>query len=67
VARRIVSAAARLLAPGGWLLLEIGGDQDQALAPELAASGFGDVESWRDEDGDLRGVAARALSRRGDP
>jgi release factor glutamine methyltransferase len=67
VARRIVSAAARLLAPGGWLLLEIGGDQDQALAPELAASGFGDIESWRDEDGDLRGVAARALSRRGDP
>jgi release factor glutamine methyltransferase len=63
VARRVVSAAARLLAPGGWLLIELGGDQDEALAPVLAASGFGDAESWRDEDGDLRGLAAQALGR----
>jgi release factor glutamine methyltransferase len=63
VARRIVSAAARLLAPGGWLLIELGGDQDEALAPALRASGFGNAESWRDEDGDLRGLAAQALER----
>jgi release factor glutamine methyltransferase len=67
VARRVVSAAARLLAPCGWLLIELGGDQDEALAPELAACGFGNAESWRDEDGDLRGVAAQALRRRGNP
>jgi release factor glutamine methyltransferase len=67
VARRVVSAAARLLAPGGWLLIELGGDQDELLAPGLAASGFGNAESWRDEDGDLRGLAAQALSRRGNP
>lgn len=59
VARRVVSAAGRLLRPGGWLLIEIGGQQDVALAPDLARSGFGDVESWRDEDGELRGLAGR--------
>jgi release factor glutamine methyltransferase len=60
VARRVVSAAGRLLAPGGWLLIELGGDQDRALGSDLAASGFANVESWRDEDGELRGVAAQA-------
>jgi release factor glutamine methyltransferase len=60
VVRRVVSAARRLLAPGGWLLVEVGGNQDEALAPDLAAAGFGDVESWWDEDGDLRGVVAQA-------
>jgi release factor glutamine methyltransferase len=61
VARRIVSAASRLLAPGGWLLIELGGDQDDGLASDLAASGFDRIESWWDEDGDLRGLAAQAL------
>lgn len=59
--RRVVGAAAGLLRPGGWLLLEVGGDQDAALAPALHAAGFGEAAPWRDEDGDLRGVAARAL------
>lgn len=57
--RRVVAAARRLLRPGGWLLAEVGGDQDEALAPELA-TGFDAVAPWRDEDGDLRGVACRA-------
>ena len=51
--------AARLLRPGGWLLVEVGGDQDAALAPTLAGAGFEPGEPWHDEDGDLRGVAAR--------
>jgi methylase of polypeptide subunit release factors len=38
--RRIVTCAARLLRPGGWLLTELGGDQHEALGPTLAASGF---------------------------
>jgi release factor glutamine methyltransferase len=58
--RRTVVSAARLLRPGGWLLVELGGDQDQALSPTLAASGFGAANPWFDEDGDLRGLAARA-------
>ncbi|HEY8544568.1 MAG TPA: methyltransferase domain-containing protein [Acidimicrobiales bacterium] len=56
--RRVVAAAATLLRPGGWLVTEVGGDQDRALAPALAAAGFGPATPWYDEDGDLRGLAA---------
>jgi release factor glutamine methyltransferase len=62
VARRVVAAASLLLAPGGWLLIELGADQDETLGPDLVAAGFGDIESWRDEDGDLRGLAARRMA-----
>ena len=58
--RRVVEAAGRLLRPGGWLLIEVGGDQDRLLAPTLAAGGFADVVPWWDEEGDLRGLAAAA-------
>ena len=60
VVRRVVAAAARLLRPGGWLLLELGGNQDRALGPTLSASGFSPATPWFDDAGDLRGVAARA-------
>jgi release factor glutamine methyltransferase len=59
VVRRVVADAARVLRDGGWLLLEIGGEQDTALVPELRSTGFGEVTTWWDEEGDLRGVAAR--------
>jgi release factor glutamine methyltransferase len=58
--RRVVAGAGVLLRPGGWLLLEVGGDQDAALCHDLAAAGFGPATTWCDEDGDLRGLAARA-------
>jgi release factor glutamine methyltransferase len=58
--RRIVSSAARLLRPGGWLLIELGGEQNRALSPTLVASGFDHADPWYDEDGDLRGLAAQA-------
>jgi release factor glutamine methyltransferase len=58
--RRIVVSAARLLKPGGSLLVELGGEQNRTLSPELAASGFDPADPWFDEDGDLRGLAARA-------
>jgi release factor glutamine methyltransferase len=57
--RRVVATAARLLRPDGWLLVEVGGDQDVALAPTLSAAGFASVTPWYDEDGDLRGLAAQ--------
>lgn len=57
--RRIVASAAELLQPGGWLLTELGGEQDRVVAPILGASGFGPQVTWRDEEGDLRGVAAQ--------
>ncbi|HWW52426.1 MAG TPA: HemK family protein methyltransferase [Acidimicrobiales bacterium] len=58
--RRIVVSAARLLRPGGWLLIELGGDQDRALIPTLVECGFDHADPWYDEDGDLRGLAAQA-------
>lgn len=58
--RRAIVAARRLLRPGGWFVFEIGGDQDEAVAPSLAASGFDVVVPWWDDDGDLRGIAAQA-------
>jgi release factor glutamine methyltransferase len=59
VARRVVATAARLLRPGGWLLIELGGDQDDALEPTLVDAGFDrPIERWYDDDGDLRGIAA---------
>jgi release factor glutamine methyltransferase len=61
VVRRVVAAAARVLRPGGWLLVEVGGDQDRGLRAALTDHGFADASSWCDEDGDLRGVAARLL------
>ncbi len=59
--RRAVAAAATLLRPGGSLLLELGGDQADALAPALAESGFGEPELLVDEDGDVRAVTCRRL------
>lgn len=47
--RRIVTCAARLLRPGGWLSTELGGDQHEALGPTLAASGFSTGTPWFDE------------------
>jgi release factor glutamine methyltransferase len=64
VVRRAVVAAARLLRPGGWLLTELGGDQDQAVSPTLAASGFDTATPWFDEDGDLRGLAVQRKQHR---
>jgi release factor glutamine methyltransferase len=60
--RRIVVSAARVLRPGGWLLIELGGNQDRALGPTLDASGFDSIDPWSDEDDDLRGLAARCGS-----
>jgi release factor glutamine methyltransferase len=67
IVRQVVALAARLLRPGGWLLTEVGGDQDEALTRTLAAHGFDRVAPWSDGDGDLRGIAAavRATARRG--
>ncbi len=71
VARRVVAAARRLLRPGGWLLVELGGDQDEVLAREMGPLGFGELESWRDDDDELKGLAARLSpeqrARRGSP
>lgn len=56
--RRVITAAPSWLRPGGALLLELGGTQDGAVAADLARSGFAEVRTLRDEDGDLRGIEA---------
>lgn len=58
VLRHVVPTAARLLRRGGRLFVELGGNQDRLLAPTLRASGFAIVDTWFDDDGDLRGLAA---------
>lgn len=58
--RRVIAAAGPLLRPGGWLVIEVGGEQDKALAPTLAANGFDTPTRWWDDHGDLRGLASQA-------
>jgi release factor glutamine methyltransferase len=59
IVHRVVEHAASLLRPGGHLLLELGGDQDALLSSVFSRHEFTAIESWRDDDGDLRGVVAR--------
>lgn len=59
VLEQAVRAGARLLHPGGWLLLELGGDQADALRDVLSEAGFDRVERYEDEEGDVRGIEAR--------
>ena len=59
--RRAVTESPRFLRRGGALLLELGGDEADALRGDLERVGFADVEVIRDADGDARGVEA-ALS-----
>jgi release factor glutamine methyltransferase len=58
VLRRVVTEAPGFLRRGGALLLELGVDQADLLLPVLARSGYVGVETWTDEDGDLRGLEA---------
>jgi release factor glutamine methyltransferase len=56
--RRAVAGAARFLAPGGALLLELGAGQPERLHDDLTRHGFTDVAVLHDEDGDIRGIEA---------
>lgn len=58
ILRRVVTDSPRFLRPGGALLLELGGEQADALADDLARLGYVDVTVLVDEDGDVRGVEA---------
>jgi release factor glutamine methyltransferase len=55
----IVRRAPRWLRPAASLLLELGGDQAEALAPVLLATGFDRPDVLRDAEGDARGIVAR--------
>lgn len=47
--RRVVAESPMFLRPGGYLLLELGGNQADLLAPDLAASGFDGPTVLRDD------------------
>jgi release factor glutamine methyltransferase len=56
---RAAVAAARLLRPGGSLLLELGGDQAGLLGSLLAERGYRETELLTDEEGDPRALVCR--------
>jgi release factor glutamine methyltransferase len=58
VLRRVIDESPRFLRRGGCLLVEVGGEQAELLRAELARHRFDDVEIYRDDDGDVRGLAA---------
>jgi len=61
----VVACSTRWLRPGGWLLLELGGDQATAVAARMAAAGFGEIDVFCDDDGQDRGIAGRLGYREG--
>lgn len=52
--RRIIAEAPRHLVPGGWLFLEHGYDQAEAMRTLLAEAGFTSIEQYRDLAGIVR-------------
>jgi release factor glutamine methyltransferase len=56
ILRRVIVDSRRFLRRDGALLLELGGDQADALAGDLADLGYVGVNVLRDEDGDVRGI-----------
>ncbi|MBN2493573.1 MAG: peptide chain release factor N(5)-glutamine methyltransferase [Deltaproteobacteria bacterium] len=56
--RRMVSSACAHLRPGGWLLLEVGAGQAEAVARLCRQAGLGAVETRRDLAGLARVVGA---------
>lgn len=55
----VVRRSIRWLHPGGWLLMELGGDQAEPIRRLLEDVGFERVEVMTDEDGDPRAICAR--------
>ncbi|MEA2634886.1 MAG: release factor glutamine methyltransferase [Chloroflexota bacterium] len=58
ILRRVLRESPRFLRPGGTLLLELGGQQSDALRDDLERLGYGNVKVLSDEDGDVRGIAS---------
>jgi release factor glutamine methyltransferase len=63
ILRRAVTESPRFLRRGGTLLLELGGEQADALGADLARMGFVDVTVLVDDDGDVRGIEATLEDR----
>ena len=57
--RTLIAGAPQHLAPGGWLLLEHGWDQADAVAQQLTARGFAEVQLRQDLAGRARASGGR--------
>ncbi len=58
ILRRVLRDSPRFLRRGGALLLELGGEQANALRDDLARLGYLDVTVLVDDEGDVRGIEA---------
>jgi len=56
---RAAREATTFLRRGGALLLELGGEEAELVAPALVAHGYRGITLQRDEDGDVRAIEAR--------
>jgi release factor glutamine methyltransferase len=56
----VVRASPTWLRPGGWLALEVGGDQVPPVMALFEAAGFGELGELEDADGDPRAVYGRS-------
>jgi release factor glutamine methyltransferase len=59
ILRRVVTEAPHFLRPGAMLLIELGGEQADALRPDLERLGYTAIAELLDEDDDVRGLEAR--------
>lgn len=59
----VVERSARWLRPGGWLLVEVGGRQAEAVIAAMDTAGLGECTTLNDEEGDDRAVAGRSPLR----
>jgi release factor glutamine methyltransferase len=64
VLRRVLRDSPRFLRRGAALLLELGGEQADALGEDLARLGYVDLAVLTDDDGDVRGIEATLGERR---
>jgi hypothetical protein len=55
----VVRRSVGWLGHGGWLLLELGGDQAEPTGQLLDELGFEGVDVMADEDGDHRAICAQ--------
>jgi release factor glutamine methyltransferase len=58
ILRRVLTESPRYLRPGGKVLLEVGGEEADALTDDLGGLGYVDVALLLDDDDDVRGLEA---------
>jgi release factor glutamine methyltransferase len=58
ILRRVLTESPRFLRPGGTVLLELGGEEADALSGDLSRLGYVDVAILLDPDDDVRGLEA---------